>query len=480
MNDRNDQTTGEITDKNALVGDILGNLDRSLELAAFLSNHLDGWDHEAWLGFKDLVRRHHGIVDDAELGAWLEEKKHRYSEIRQTEITRFLGEHGNGWDHTAWLKLKEFVRCRFPYEENDRLLGTLLEREHERYQAIRRIHEAGVHLLLAGVTGTGKSSTVNALLGKEVAKVSHFEPGTFEVKAYSGNVDGIDFTVYDTPGLCDSLPETGKDREYIELMKSNIESVDAFWFVSRISDIRLGAEVQRAVELLTEAFGRSIWGRSIIVVTFAGTLGGKIDPVKYIEQRDKSEQGLRKLIKEHAKVDTKNIPFVCVDNGSEEKVTPDGKKWLGHLFTSTFLQMSEKGKLPYLMGMATSLLPPAEAIKSVAAKDLLTASNPALAPALVPALAAEASQLDGRKIGATPPEVSPGTPRIELTTQQIERISSTINADIIPKLASIGFLAGAAAGSWTGPGTALVGAFGAAVGATIGAGLGLVAWLLRK
>src|SRR5690349_7880386 len=69
--------------------------------------------------------------------------------------------------------------------------------EHERSTA-----EAGmppVNVLIAGPTGAGKSTLINAILRKEVAKTGKGAPVTRDIQAWA--VDGIPITVYDTPGL---------------------------------------------------------------------------------------------------------------------------------------------------------------------------------------------------------------------------------------------------------------------------------------
>ena len=89
--------------------------------------------------------------------------------------------------------LKEFgsIIMKEKLNENvkEKLLGNLLKLKKEK-----------VNLIVTGATGCGKSSTINALFGVEVAKVgTSVDPETMEIKKYE--LDNL--VIWDTPGLGD-------------------------------------------------------------------------------------------------------------------------------------------------------------------------------------------------------------------------------------------------------------------------------------
>ena len=68
---------------------------------------------------------------------------------------------------------------------------------------IRKLKSEKINLLITGATGSGKSSTINALFDTEIAKVGvGVEPETMDISSFRLN-DELRF--WDTPGLGDSL-----------------------------------------------------------------------------------------------------------------------------------------------------------------------------------------------------------------------------------------------------------------------------------
>ncbi len=68
-----------------------------------------------------------------------------------------------------------------------------------------------ISVFVAGKTGTGKSTLVNALLGEKVAKEGdNLDPETSEVESFTRKIQEMKATVWDSPGLQDGTKNEDK------------------------------------------------------------------------------------------------------------------------------------------------------------------------------------------------------------------------------------------------------------------------------
>ena len=184
--------------------------------------------------------------------------------------------------------------------------------------------------LLIGRTGVGKSSTLNSLMGAEVAPVHDFDPCTTNVDIHETNLHGVIVRVIDTPGLCDT-EGSDNDTQYIDLVRQKIPyTIDAVLFVSRLSESRVDASEQRGLRLITEAFGELFWKKAVIVFTCSDMVPASCFE-EYLDERTKRiHAALLKLQLSNDIVHV--IPSVAVDNTNLEKVNPNGQTWIQQLY----------------------------------------------------------------------------------------------------------------------------------------------------
>ena len=104
---------------------------------------------------------------------------------------------------------EEVMQSDLPEAEKNRCLSALLKASSRH-----------VNLMLVGATGSGKSSTINAMFDMSVAKVGiGVDPETKEIEKYDlGNL-----TIWDTPGLGDSVE---KDKKHIKQIVRKLSEIN--------------------------------------------------------------------------------------------------------------------------------------------------------------------------------------------------------------------------------------------------------------
>ncbi|MCG6133901.1 MAG: 50S ribosome-binding GTPase [Nostoc sp. LLA-1] len=202
--------------------------------------------------------------------------------------------------------------------------------------------------LLAGRTGVGKSSTVNSLLGQQIATVGKYDATTIEVQEYEHEINGVKCSIIDTPGLCDDIPEKGNNEKYIELIQNRVNQIDLLWFVTRLDETRVTNDEKQGIQIISEAFTPKVWEHSVIVFTRAD----KADD--YLEDLQQRTKRIRDEIAKYTGNEIANtIPAIAVDN--KNQTTPDGKRWLEELYTQVLIRMSERGAIPFLMATSSRI-----------------------------------------------------------------------------------------------------------------------------
>lgn len=125
---------------------------------------------------------------------------------------------------------------------------------------------------VVGVTGSGKSSLINALSGKNLCKVnSGGNSVTQETESFHFVLDGHYFNAIDTAGLDDKDVETNKKRvKSLKSLISNYPRIKKILIVKPYNIFRLSESVIDSLIVFMESFPlKNFWEHAIVINTFA-------------------------------------------------------------------------------------------------------------------------------------------------------------------------------------------------------------------
>ena len=250
-------------------------------------------------------------------------------------------------------ELASILRYEVSHKNRKTVMSVILKEIDKRSEIkakyIAEIQE-GFTILQVGQTGVGKSATINSFFREEVAKTNRFDAETKEVKPYPSKYHGVNYTIYDTPGLGEAKGGIELDRHYLSLMTEQCSSPDILWHILNLDENRFKQHDMMAIKLIQETFGDEIWDRTLTVFTHADKCPKEDFKITLSEKT----QGINELIAEVTNGKSKGVPAVAITN-REPYTTPDGKNSLGELFTTTLEQVNPDRIHTFFLAFAEDL-----------------------------------------------------------------------------------------------------------------------------
>ena len=213
-----------------------------------------------------------------------------------------------------------------------------------------------LNILITGKTGAGKSTLVNALLGRVVAKEGgDFRPETCKVEEYLFEDPGcgITITVWDSPGLQDGA---GKEGEYIDDMVKKCKQIHLLLYCINLLDERSDLDRdESAIAKFTKAFGKVIWRNCVFVLTYGNMMQGRVSrkcPNNELAQRREYERKISEWTEKikgalkNAGVDGQmliKIPIEVAGHYNKPSL-PGCKYWLGALWYKCLKTMKKEAQ----------------------------------------------------------------------------------------------------------------------------------------
>ena len=238
------------------------------------------------------------------------------------------------------------------------MAGLLSKTELEKWQQlllewIENNPQKKLSFLVTGKTGVGKSRLVNALVGKDVAVEGRQRDScTNTTNQHKVTIEGIDVLVWDSPGLLDH-----NDTNYLENLKSvySTHGLDVVIYCVKMNDTKFFPEDKMAIRKLTEGFGKEVWKKTVIALTFANTIQDPDEEdheIYFLEDFTEWERQLRGvpngILRNELDIDSEvlaALPIIAVGNSAgkpkKPRPLPNGDNWLSELWLSCYSVMSD-------------------------------------------------------------------------------------------------------------------------------------------
>ncbi len=189
-------------------------------------------------------------------------------------------------------------------------------------------------IMVAGVTGAGKSTTLNSLFHKEVAKVGNgVDPETMKLGNYKLNDD---FRIWDTPGLGDGIAKDQIHKKRIATLLCRSFQLDGhvYGFIDMVLVIIEGInrDMGTTYSLLNEVIAPNIQGERILVAINQADVAMKgrhwnretmaPDP-ELTEFLEKQAYSIRKRVKEATGISIPKPVYYSAEYGYNVKAVLD-------------------------------------------------------------------------------------------------------------------------------------------------------------
>lgn len=255
-------------------------------------------------------------------------------EVKQEQNTcKEMNKNNTGESKSIYELLEEdIMESDIPEAEKTKRLSRLI-----------KIRNKKVNIMLVGSTGSGKSSTINAMFNMDIAKVGvGVEPETSNISRFE--LDNL--TIWDTPGLGDGIESDKKITKEIiaklsEVDKEDTSLIDMVLVIMDASSKDLGTSYELINNVLIPCFGKEAEKRILIGlnqsdIAMKGThwIAEKNEPDDILKDfLKKKADSVRKRIKDATGLEITPICYCAgyKEDGGEQRKPYNLTKLLYHI-----------------------------------------------------------------------------------------------------------------------------------------------------
>jgi tRNA modification GTPase len=241
-------------------------------------------------------------------------------EAAQQQLDGALGKHIDVFrqqiiDATALVELElDFIEEDVEFASKDQLRKLLLELNTEIEKLLAtyetgRLVKHGIKTVFVGKPNAGKSTLLNALMGKERAIVSDIAGTTRDVIDADWSLDGLLFTLTDTAGLRDT--EDLIEAEGVRRSHKAMDEADLIIYLKDLSDKITDAEKHRIVDLRQKYMHKSILSvGNKLDLNMNGDVSGLFDlliSAKNLDGIDELKVRMKQAVLQNLEIDTSGL-----------------------------------------------------------------------------------------------------------------------------------------------------------------------------